>query len=146
MSDIQACETVCPCVDICEIARLRAEVDDLKRINMNLRYLIPEAVWMDEADRLRGDNQESPVDEIERLRSEESKWTAHAAQLEALITERERKIEDLRAYLEQDACAIENLQNLINAWADARDAWDGHAEADAQERVAIKALLEAVGR
>lgn len=70
MSDIQACETVCPCVDICEIARLRAEVDDLKRINMNLRYLIPEAVWMDEADRLRGDNQESPANEIERLRDE----------------------------------------------------------------------------
>jgi hypothetical protein len=57
-----------------EIERLRAEVDDLKRINMNLRYLIPEAVWMDEADRLRGDNQESPANEIERLRSLITAW------------------------------------------------------------------------
>lgn len=57
-----------------EIQRLRAEVDDLKRINMNLRYLIPEAVWIDEADRLRGDNQESPADEIKRLRALITAW------------------------------------------------------------------------
>ena len=60
--------------DADEIQRLRDEVDDLKRINMNLRHLIPEAVWMDEADRLRGDNQESPADEIERLRSLITAW------------------------------------------------------------------------
>lgn len=29
-----------------EIERLRAEVEDLKRVNMNLRYLIPEEGWM----------------------------------------------------------------------------------------------------
>ena len=86
--------------DADEIQLLRDEVDDLKLINMNLRHLIPEAVWMDEADRLRGDNQESPADESERLRSLITAWA------DAQDAQRETKPTSLRWWTDKSEAEL----------------------------------------
>lgn len=88
--------------DTNEIERLRAEVAELNRINMNLRYLIPRDVWLDEANRLRGDNQESPANEIERLRDEVDTLTELLADALPKLVERLKlinQVAQLRAEL-----------------------------------------------